>query len=75
MSAIPWATLNCVVQPTHWREWMPSKEGICQRRFVRKVVDAPLSEVIQGQVGHGSEQLDLVDNVPVQSRWDRLNDP
>lgn len=37
-------------------------------------MDSPLLEVVQGQDGHGSEQIDAVDNVPVQSRWDGLKD-
>lgn len=42
--------------------------------FVREVINVPFLEVVQGQVGHGSEQLELLDNVPERSRWDGLND-
>ena len=43
-------------------------------RLPREVVDAPIPGNIQGQVGQGSEQADLVEDVPTHCRGVGLDD-
>ena len=42
-------------------------------RLPREVVDVPSIEVFKGQVGQGSEQPDLLKDVPAHCRGDALS--